>query len=202
MNKLGQKNNPINEFYLSAREYCRLVENTEEITKLDFLSKTQKILTLIYLKASMLGRPDETQEEEVEKFVQEEDWSLIQIAVANKIGKSDRFIEVILPENGDPNNLESESLSDCLADVYQDLKDFVSIYEFEVPDALLASLYVCISNFEKIWGPRLLAILINIHSIINGTETIEDENLAANENYDSMNKSDTSNWLINQRFDQ
>jgi len=202
MNKSGQPINPIEEFYLAASGYCRLMESAQENNKLDFLSKSQKILTLIYLKSCLLDKAEEAQEEEVEKFVQEEDWSFIQNAVASRIGISDRFIEVILPENGDPNNTESENFSDCFADIYQDLKDFVLTYEFGNPDAIKASLSDCMINFDKIWGPKLLAILVNIHSIINGTTIIDEEDEQMGENYDSEVKQGTSNWLINQRFNQ
>jgi hypothetical protein len=202
MNKTSQKNNQIDEFYLAAREFCRLAENTAENNKIDFLSNSQKILTLTYLKANLLNNPDGTGEGEAEKFVQEEDWSYIQNAVAAKIGSSDRFIEIIIPDNSEPNNVESESLSDCYADVYQDLKDFVVNYEFGNPDALLAALVDCILNFEKFWGPRLLAILVNTHCILFGNELMEDEDPNSDENSHSHNKSDTSNWLINERFNQ
>ncbi len=202
MNKSSQQINPIEEFYLAASGYCRLTEGAQENNKIDFLSKSQKILTLIYLKSSLLDKSEEAQEGEVEKFVQEEDWAYIQNAVASRIGTSDRFIEVLLPENGDPNNIESENFSDCFADIYQDLKDFVLTYEFGNPDAIKVSLSDCMINFDKIWGPKLLAVLVNIHSIINGTTIIDEEDELMDENNDSEHKSSTSNWLINQRFNQ
>ena len=45
-------NNSIDEFYLPAVEFCKLVEYTTETNKLDFVSKAQKILSFVYMKAS------------------------------------------------------------------------------------------------------------------------------------------------------
>lgn len=202
MNKTISGKNQVDDFYLAAREYCRFAETTQEKTKLEFLSGAQKLLSLVYLKASLLEKHDESLEEDAEKFVQEEDWSYIQNSVSNKIGSSDRFIDVVLANNADPDDLESENLSDCFADVYQDLKDFVLNYEIGNPDSLIAAIGNCSFNFEKYWGPRLLAILVNIHVSIYGYDTDEDEDFSENTGIQSNKKSGTDNWIINQRFNQ
>ena len=202
MNKSVQQKNPIEEFYIAAREYCKFIELAEEQNKLEFLSGVQKILTLIYLKASLLEKSDDVLEEEAEKFVQEEDWTHIQNAVAKRLGTIDKYIEVILPENSEPNNVETEGLSDCLADVYQDLKDFVLNYEIGNPDSLLAGLTNCMFEFDKYWGPRLLAILVNVHVAIYGFELMENDDLSENSDEGSNQNSNSDNWLINQRFNQ
>jgi hypothetical protein len=201
MNQFDQEKKSIDEFYISAREYCRIVEQINEKSKIEFISDAQKILTLIYLKASLLSKSNDLIEENAEKFVYEEDWNRIKNSVSAILGASDNYIEVILPQNFDAQNIESELLSDCFADVYQDLKDFVSNYELGISEALIAALDDCIINYEQIWGPRLLAILVNLHCIINSDEIEEDDPDELNKN-DQLEKSDKSKWLINQRFNQ
>ena len=115
------------------------------------------------------------------------------------MGSTDKFIDVVLPEQIDPENYENVRLSESFADIYQDLKDFATSYEIGNPDGLQATLYDCILNFEKFWGQRLLATLGYLHNYLYNIELYEDEDYDQNET-DQQN-TDTTNWLINQRFD-
>jgi hypothetical protein len=192
-------NNSISDFYLTAKEYCKLVEYTSETSKIDFISKAQKILSFTYLKASLVQKPNEIGEGEVEKFVQEEDWQYIKNNVSDLIGSADRFIEVLLPEELDPENHEEVRLSESFADIYQDLKDFITSYEIGNEEGLQASLYECIFNFEKFWGQRVLAILSYLHNYLYNRELYEEDEYSANTQQTDI---DTKNWLINQRFEE
>jgi hypothetical protein len=161
-------------------------------------SKAQKILSLVYLRASLIEKPSEIPDGEVEKFVQEEDWIYIKTNVSDLIGNADRFIDVVLPEELDPENHEEVRLSESFADIYQDLKDFVTSYEIGNEDGLQASLYECMFNYEKFWGQRLLAILSYLHNYLYNQELYE-EDIDSDE---SQTDIDTTNWLINQRFEE
>jgi len=194
------ENNSIEEFYLTAVEFCKLVEYTTDANKLDFISKTQKILSFVYLKASLLVKPEEVLEGEVEKFVQEEDWIYVKNNVASVIGNSDRFIDVVLPEELDPENHENVRLSDSYADIYQDLKDFVTSYEIGNTEGIQAALYDCLLNFEKFWGQRLLAVLSYLHNYIYNIELYEEDE--PDHIKTNQQGTDTTNWLINQRFEE
>jgi len=200
MNTQNDRSNPILEFFLTANEYCKLLEYSTDLSKPDFISKAQKILSFVYLKASMLSKPDEMEDGELEKFVQEEDWIYIKNNIANLLGSTDRYIDIILPENLDPENYENVTLSECFADIYQDLKDFVTTYEIGNEDGIQAALFDCLINFEKFWGPRLLASLSYLHNLLYSNE-LYDEDEFDDENT-NRNDIDTSNWLINQRFEE
>ena len=190
----------INEFYLVTYEYCRLVENISSLSKRSFLSNVQKILNLVYLKACLIERPDLNVEEEPEKFVSESDWLFIKEQLSLKLSSSDKFIDLVLPENSDPENYEAISLSECFADIYQDLKDFSTAVEIGNEDAIQCSLYECIENFEKFWGIRALSALISIHNLIYGEDLSDDETSATAVDESDINPIDTSNWIINKRF--
>ncbi len=188
-------NNLISEFYVSANEYCKMLEYTSDYDKDNFLSTAQKIASLVYLKASLLPKSEEFFEGELEQFVQEEDWIYIKNNVSDVLESSDVLIEVSLPEGIDPDNTEDMRLSDVFADVYQDLKNFVSFYEIAKQQDLKYALYDCINNFEQLWGQKLLSILITIHNILYNNL------LASIDNNNFFNKdADTSDWLISQKF--
>jgi hypothetical protein len=190
----------IKEFYLVASEFCKLLENIQTFTKFDFLSNTQKLLNLLYLKASLVLKPKGNDEGEAEKFVEELDWMFIKDQVGSKLGLSDKYIELPLPENIVPDNIETISLSECFADIYQDLRDFSTNYEIGNDEAITASISECLDNFEKFWGIRALAILISIHHFIYGDEVANDNLIENNDDLSKNDSLDTSNWPINQRF--
>ena len=191
----------IQEFYLAASQFCKLLEEVSAFPKRVFLSNVQKILSLIYLKASLMMKPDESDSGEPEKFVQENDWIFIKDQISTKLALSDKFIEIPLPEGTDPENFETITLSESLADIYQDLKDFSTNFEIGNDEATLISLYVCLDNFEKFWGIRALVCLTAIHHFLYNEETFEDETDDAQDKQTNPFSIDTSNWLINKRFD-
>ncbi|OQY03539.1 MAG: hypothetical protein B6I20_04820 [Bacteroidetes bacterium 4572_117] len=186
----------IEEFLLVANEYCMLIENITEYSKKELLENTQKILSLIYIKTSVLQVPDGEDESYIEKFVKEEDWLFIKNEISEKLGKHESFFEVFTPETNETDNAENISLSEALSDIYQDMKDIVTLYQIGNNESVEGALLDCKINFEMYWGPRLLAVLSVIHNIIYGTENLFDDDIKPNTN----KKQDTDNWLINQKF--
>jgi hypothetical protein len=192
--------NKLKEFYLVANEFCKLLENTASLSKHDFISNTQKILTLTYLKASLLEKPVGIEDGEAEKFVRELDWQYIKEQVGAKLALSDKYVILNLLEDVDPENTEEVLLSECFADIYQDLKDFSTNFEIGNNAATIISLLACLDSFEKYWGIRALSILSSIHNLIYGDIELDDEIIDnKSENIDTNNLN-TSNWLINKRF--
>lgn len=197
-NDLNKQN--VEEFLLVANEYCVLVENISDFSKKDFLEKIQKILGLLYLKTSVLTVNENGADDYVEKFVQKEDWQFIQNTLARKLASLESFFDLSTPESLETGNEENISLSEALADIYQDTKDIVSLFQIGNEDSLVAGLFDCKLNFERYWGPRLLAVLSLIHNILYGTANLDDEaqNLTGHPDNKTTN---TDNWLINKKFD-
>ncbi|RLD84796.1 MAG: hypothetical protein DRJ07_04470 [Bacteroidetes bacterium] len=199
--KIESQGNIVKDFLLVANEYCMLIENITEYSKKELLEKAQKILSLIYIKASVLPIPGEENDLYVEKFVQEEDWQFIQNGLAAKLGSNESFFEVLTPDSLETDNAESIGLSEALTDVYQDMKDIVTLFQLGNEESLEGGLFDCKINFERYWGPRLLAVLSVIHNIIYGTGNLEDEDNNSTDESIKNGKQNTDNWLINKRFD-
>ena len=199
--KIKSQGNIVKDFLLVANEYCILMENIIEYSKKELLEKVQKILSLIYIKASVLPVPGEGNDLYVEKFVQEEDWQFIQNGLAAKLGSNESFFEVLTPDSLETDNAESIGLSEALTDVYQDMQDIVTLFQLGNEESLEGGLFDCKINFERYWGPRLLAVLSVIHNIIYGTGNLEDEDNNSTDESIKNEKKNTDNWLINKRFD-
>ena len=200
-NSLETQGDIVKDFLLVANEYCMLIENMTEFSKKEFLEKIQKILSLTYLKASVLPAPISDEDLYVEKFVQEDDWQFIQNALATKLGSHESFFDISTPETVEFGNNENISLSEAITDVYQDMKDIVTLFEIATPESLEGGLFDCKMNFERYWGPRLLAVLSVLHNIIYGTENLDDESSTSSNKSDVSDNRNTDNWIINKRFD-
>ena len=188
------------EFLLVANEYCVLMESMAEYSKKELLEKLQKILGLLYLKTSVLSVNDNGADDYIEKFVQEEDWQFIQNGLATKLGSHESFFDIFTPETIETGNEENISLSEALTDIYQDMKDIVTLFQIGNEDGLEAGLFDCKLNFERFWGPRLLAVLSVMHNILYGTANLDDEDKRLTGQAEDKNVR-TENWLINKKFD-
>jgi hypothetical protein len=163
------------EFATVANEYCSFIEAVEQFPRKDFITRTQKLFPLLYLKAALLPEPDiEMSEDAPEKFVSEEDYNFILHKLEEKFGQFDAYHEVFDPSiqySAEP--LEA-SISENIADVYQDLKDFILLYRIGTLDVMNDALWECRNNFEQYWGQRLVNGLRALHNLIYGITNLEE----------------------------
>ena len=180
------------EFVTVAVEYCNFIEKSQEISSLEFSQAINKILPLTYLKASMLPNIESEEENSTEDFVTEEIYNFILSSISSKLGENDLDCEV--PETASQNEENTTAtLSEIIADIYQDLKNFVMSYRTGEEYIMNEALWVCKQNFEQFWGIRLLAAQTPFHKLIYGNRDWE----AIKET--PQESTDTSNWLISQR---
>ena len=158
-------NKGVLEFLTVAAEFCAFVEKAEQISKRDFIEKSQKILSLIYLKASLLKQETEI-EGYCDQYVTEDDWNFVKDAITAKLGSHETFLEIIEPDNYSNSETVSVSISECFADMYQDLRDFIERYKDGNDEAREIAIFECILQFKMYWGARLLAVLTEFHSLL------------------------------------
>lgn len=189
----------VTEFVTVAGEYCSFVENTNRFAKRDFLDKLRKLLPLVYLKASLLPKFESIFDDENEKFVTEEDWDFIRDSVQKKLGFHDEYLEVFDPLTHEQVEQSTASISDNLADIYQDLKNFITLYNIGTEEIMNDALWECKLNFEEFWGFRLLNAFKAIHYIYYGEDDLDEDEDRPDENVgDDI---DTSNWFLSKRQD-
>ena len=185
------------EFVTLAAEYCAFVESVEQNSKLDFFSKSQKLLSVLYLKVSILPKVEAIYEDGNEKFVSEEDWIFLKNKIVNKIGQHEVFVDVYSAMMSQEDDSENVSLSEIFADIYQDLMDFLTLYRIGHEESMNDALWECQQNFEQYWGPRLLVALSSIHKTLYSGDDLSDE---ANEQKETEPKErNTDDWIFTQR---
>lgn len=154
------------EFVTVASEYCRLVENAGYLPAAQNIGNMQKVLPLLYLKASMLPENEKVLDDSLEKFVTELDYNMLQQSWLMLLGEFDSYYEVFDPEIQFGEEMVTASISESLMDIYQDLKDFLTSYSFGTEDIMNDALYDCVSHFRAFWGQRLVNVLRAVHKLI------------------------------------
>lgn len=185
------------EFVTVANEYCHFVENAASLETRDFLGRAQKLLPLVYLKTSVL--PDFDSEEEVvlEKFVSEVDYNYLQQRIQNMLGEHDDYQEVFTRDMQFSEEPLTDSISENLLDIYQDLKDFVLSYRTGDETVMQESLWECIENFKNYWGQKLVNGQRAIHALVYSDIDFTEEVKAPTEEDEDVSKPDWLNNLFN-----
>jgi hypothetical protein len=153
------------EFVTVTAETCLFLEHTSEFSNTDFVTKNVKILPLLYLKASLLEVPNPVFEDVPERFVTEEDYLYIKEQIELLLGADDSYLETFHPDMAISDTPIAAFISENLADVYQELKDFAANYQLADIDTMNDSLVACLEAFANHWGQKLLNALRALHAI-------------------------------------
>jgi len=153
------------EFVTVAAETCLFLEHANEFTKTDFVQKSIKILPLLYLDASLLDIPDSVFEEIPERFVNEEDYQYVHELLEQLLGSDDSYLEVFHPDMALSDTPIAAFVSENLADIYQELKDFAANYQLGDIDIMNDALVACLDAFGEHWGQKLLNALRALHAL-------------------------------------
>jgi len=154
------------EFVTVAREYCELIEEVNITSTADNMSKMQKILPLVYLKAALLPKTEKVLDEELRKYVTELDYNVWQQRWLSALGEYDSYYEVFDPGIQFGEETVTASISESLMDIYQDLKDFITTYSLGYEAIMNDALFDCVYHFEDSWGQRLVNVLRAIHKLV------------------------------------
>jgi len=186
------------EFVTVANEYCLLLENSSKASTIEFIETAQKILPLLYLKASMLPKNECELEEEVEKFVSESDWAFIHSSVKAKMGAHDEFLEVFETDMEYSDAPLVSSISENFADIYQDVKDFITAYKIGTLEVMNDALWDLNQNFYQYWGQKIVNSMRAIHQLIATKENLD----FSSQSSKGLEDIDMSNSIFSQRQQQ
>lgn len=165
------------EFVTVAVQYCAFLEDFAETTESELTDKLTKILPLLYLKATLVPETDTVNDDAPEISVMESDYNYISSKLYNIFLNNDTYLEVFLQDMKYSETPISASISEDLADIYQDLKNFVTVFERGITENMNDALYLCAENFKAYWGQKLVNVLRALHSLkySQDSESLEDE---------------------------
>ncbi len=152
---------PVIEMITVANEYCLFFEKAAQYKRQDILVYFQKVAPLVYLKGAMLPPVEVNDSGAAERFVTEEQWESIFKALR------EQFQEMDVYHIHDHNQDSAEaSLADNMADIYQDMKDFVMLYQKNTTPARQSAVAQLRDLFGWHWGPVTISALGAVHQIL------------------------------------
>ena len=164
------------EFVTVTLEFCALMEAVSRHTLFLFTDKAVKILPLLYLKATLLPAIKEPDEEyDTEHFITENTYEAIRNRTADLFGEYDSFLETFHPDMEYSETPVAATISENLADIYQDLGDFAALFRKENEEVMEQALFVCEESFRLHWGQKLLNALKALHVVRFNEELSSDD---------------------------
>ena len=163
------------EFVTVAAEFCAFLERAKRMKRSTFVDTSLKILPLLYLKASMLPKCETIGDEALETYVTEEIYEILRINLSGLMGDKDDYLDVFVQDMVYSDQPIKKSISEDLADIYQDIKDFIFVFQLGLNETMNDSLAICQENFGTLWGQKLVNTLRALHDVKYNQEEEEEE---------------------------
>lgn len=164
------------EFVTVAAECCKFLEQAEGMKRTTFVDTALKILPLLYLKASLLPECKTIGDETLESFVTEETYEVLRMNLADILAEKDDYLDVFVSEMKYSDQPITKYISEELADIYQDLRDFIFIFQLGLNETMNDSLAICQENFRLYWGQKLVNTLRALHDVKYNQSDDEEDN--------------------------
>ena len=152
-----------------SNEFCIFIEESGKYDTLQILAYLERVVPLLYLKGSLLPEVEISDETANERFITEEQWETCFNALKEKFGKIDAFY---MNENAGEKEVHKYSLAESITDIYQDLRDFVYLYQRNTMAARENAVSSCKTLFEGRWGYCAIRIMQAIHFILYGKNAL------------------------------
>lgn len=153
------------EMVLVANEFCLFLESAEGQSKTSIMEFAHRVLPLMYTKGSLLPSIEVEYPEANVKFVTQEQWEDLFQILREKFQEQDEFW-VIDPQYINETEPLKASLAENLSDIYQDMKDFVMLFQKNTMAARENAIADCKTLFAEHWGYRITNSLARLHSLL------------------------------------
>ena len=155
------------EFVTVAVEYCVFLEQSEGKTRMEFVDTITKLLPLLYLKATLLPKYEILNEEYYpEDFVTEDNYNIVRANICIVMGEKDDFLDVFMEDMKYSETPILTTVSENLADIYQELKNFVLNYKHSSEEELTMNALATVKEeFQYSWGQKLANVLRALHEV-------------------------------------
>lgn len=162
------------EFVTVAVQYCAYLEDSEGRSREEFVDTMSKLLPLLYLKGSLLPQYETYSDNMLSDYVTEENYDIILNNIAYIMADKDDYLDVFVDDMKYSDEPILMTISENLADIYQDIKNFAYIYKQGVEDEMMGALEQCNQNFKTDWGQKLVNVLRAIHEVKYSITDIDD----------------------------
>lgn len=163
------------EFVTVAAEYCAYIEQSGNKKRRNFIDTLLKILPLLYLKATLLPEDESENDEVMEDFVTEDDYEVVRLTLSEIMGDKDDYLDVFVNDMKYSDTPIRKNISEDLADIYQDIKNFIMLFQIGVHHTMHDAVLQCREHFAHYWGQTLVNTLRALHEVYYGIDNNSQE---------------------------
>ena len=174
------------EFVTVAAEFCKYMAQAEGTRRPTFVDTTRKILPLLYLKATLLPTCETMGEDLPEHYVTEETYEVLRMTLAGILGEKDDYLDVFVEDMKYSDQPITRYISEDLADIYQDIKDFIFVFQLGLNETMHDALAICQENFRLYWGQKLVNTLRALHEARYAQGESEEDESPEADNYPNI----------------
>jgi hypothetical protein len=156
----------VRDFVKAASDFCQLIEEASQKKTGELFSELQQLLPTLYMKAALLPLPKYCYEEEPTVFVKEDDYARIHDSLQKKFELFSGITGMSPGTLPDQHEIVSFMLAENFADLYEQLKNFSSLYEVGLTQSMNDAVWFCRRSFEHNLGVKLTDSLKSLHTLI------------------------------------
>ncbi|MDE6272804.1 MAG: DUF5063 domain-containing protein [Muribaculaceae bacterium] len=165
-----------------AARYCVTVENAAESEPKEFIAGMLNVLPRIYIefndldpRESYAGLEPEEDHPYYGSYVDEDYYENIRRHIETLLGPDDTFLETFEEDMKYSETPIAASISECLADIFQPLYNFISIVKESDADELEGAYRECHENFVAYWSQTLCNVLRPLNNLFYNNNWPESE---------------------------
>ena len=151
------------EFVRAANAFCAFLEQVKDTEGRTFIVDSVKHLSTVYASIINTGETEPVFESPTEPAVTEQAWSELFQRIAMILGPHNDILRMVEEGEFDRSELVNHTISEDLADIYQELRDFTSVYSRGMEELMNDAAWEMKERFAEQWGGKLLRALQALH---------------------------------------
>ena len=164
MNKKSKLSNNTLSVIALTNEYCHAIEQCGECDRDMFVAKMLKLLPRIYMTISDVENEGGFPGYYIESYLDEVAYDQVRTAISQIMAEEDVYLEVFVEDMKYSDTPISASISENLADLYQEFYKLIQSVKEVESDARQQLVEQCKENFINYWGQTLCNVLRALNS--------------------------------------
>ena len=152
-------------FIALTNEYCQLVENCVDYDREGFVDALLKLLPRIYITVTDLEPNLEYFDAIISQVLDEPSYEVVRGNLSAMTGEDDMYLEVFVDDMKYSDTPIATSISENLADLYQEFYNLVASLRDLNTEEQRQILGMCKENFMEYWGQTLCNVFRALHSL-------------------------------------
>lgn len=152
-------------FIALCNEYCAAMEHASQTSPLDFAKSMLKLLPRIYISASDIDVPSDS-EAYIEPAMTEAVYDSVRQSVASLMGEYDTYLDAQVSDMTYSDTPIAASISEGLTDIMQPLFNFVALAKDAPTELLEEALATVAEDFREYWSGILCTQLRELNKLV------------------------------------